>query len=145
MFCIRYIVVEIVRNKSFTVIGYESVGINCYQEKVSVPWVYVFSTFRSQMAKTKVTPRKLPICPMCKTGVAFEVRFEDHLKDCEKTKEERDKVTCETFGVVFKNVLIITNTLKIYMAHRRKAPTMRQTTAGARTKIPTLVLEKRAM
>ena len=54
------------------------------------------------MANTKVTARKLPICPICKTGVAFEVKFEEHLKECEKTKEERDKVTCEKCGVVFK-------------------------------------------
>ena len=63
---------------------------------------YVLSTFRSQMANTNVTPRELPICPICQTGVAFEVRFEKHLKKCEKAKEERDKVTCETCGVVFK-------------------------------------------
>ncbi|KAH3736118.1 hypothetical protein DPMN_042680 [Dreissena polymorpha] len=54
------------------------------------------------MANTNVTPRELPICPICQTGVAFEVRFEKHLKKCEKAKEERDKVTCETCGVVFK-------------------------------------------
>ena len=101
----------------------------CFQEETGRPkrnirkpaWLddYVSSVFRSDMPKTKVTPRKAStpglICPVCKVRLADREEFSEHVFHCASLRHR-----CETCGTTLKKLAYLRQHEKRQHAAERK-------------------------
>ena len=69
---------------------------------------FVCSTFRSEMPKTKVTPRLQPVCPACKERPSEGESWEQHLVKCRDSR-----INCNFCEVTFKKDVYLQRHIKI--------------------------------